>query len=153
MERKQIALLVDHPENNFSIEICRGARTAAMEKDIELFILYGGFVAENDRDYEYQSNNVYPLAGRMDGVVLSIASICRSNWGKQDLVDMFSSVPLVTLNDSYDNVSSISFSSDEGLRDALYYMIHFLQKKNLIMVEALCPTTVPTAELRSSVKS
>lgn len=134
MERKQIALLVDHPENNFSIEICRGARTAAMEKDIELFILYGGFVTENDRDYEYQSNNVYPLAGRMDGVVLSIASICRSNWGKQDLVDMFSSVPLVTLNDSYDNVSSISFSSDEGLRDALYYMIHFLQKKNLIMV-------------------
>ncbi|MGM9941446.1 MAG: diguanylate cyclase domain-containing protein [Bulleidia sp.] len=134
MERKQIALLVDHPENNFSIEICRGAKAAAREKGIALYIFYGGYVTENDREYEYQNNNVYPLASKTDAVVISIASICRSSWGKQDLVDMFSSVPLVTLNDSYDNVSSIAYSPEDGMRDALYYMIHFLHKKNLIMI-------------------
>lgn len=134
MQKKQIALLVDQAENNFSIEICRGAKAAALQEDLELFILYGGYVEETTENYEYQNNNVYPLASNTDGVVVSVASICRSTWGKQDLVDMFSSTALVTLNDDFENVSNIRYSPDDGLRDALYYMIHFLHKKNLIFI-------------------
>lgn len=134
MHKKQIALLVDHPENNFSIEICRGAKAAARQQDIELCILYGGYVTQNDQEYEYQNNNVYPLAKKTDGVVLSIASICRSTWGKQDLVNMFADTSFVTLNDSYPGISSIAYSAEAGLKDALYYMIHFLHKKNLIFI-------------------
>ena len=53
MHKKQIALLVDHPENDFSIEICRGAKAAARQQDIELCILYGGYVTQNDQEYDY----------------------------------------------------------------------------------------------------
>ena len=133
MQKKQISLLVDHPENNFSIEICRGAKAAA-DLDIKLFILYGGYVEETAENYKYQKNNVYPLARHTDGAVVSVASLCRSTWGKQDLVDMLSGTSLVTLNDSFKNVSNIRYSPDDGLRDALYYMIHVLHKKNLIFI-------------------
>ena len=84
----------------FFIEICRGAKAAA-DLDIKLFILYGGYVEETTENYKYQKNNVYPLARHTDGAVVSVASICRSTWGKQDLVDMLSGTSLVTLNDSF----------------------------------------------------
>ena len=75
MPRKQIALLVDQPENNFSIEICKGAIAAARHQDIELYIIYGGFVKENSQDFEYQNNNAFPLAKKADTAIISIASI------------------------------------------------------------------------------
>ena len=58
MQKKQIALLVDQAENNFSIEICRGAKAAALQEDLELFILYGGYVEETTEIAE----NVYKIS-------------------------------------------------------------------------------------------
>ena len=54
----------------FFIEICRGAKAAAADLDIKLFILYGGYVEETTENYEYQNNNVYPLARHTDGAVV-----------------------------------------------------------------------------------
>lgn len=134
MPRKQIALLVDQPENNFSIEICKGAIAAARHQDIELYIIYGGFVKENSQDFEYQNNNAFPLAKKADTAIISIASIAYFAQGKKYLLDLYDHTQLITLNDSYPDISSVSYSPDDGLRDALYYMIHFLNKKNLIMI-------------------
>ena len=94
MKKITIGLLVDTLENNFSIEICRGAKEAALTNNVQLDIFYGGFINENSQDYDYQQNNVFPIADSLDAIIISIASICRTNEKKEELLSLFHNILL-----------------------------------------------------------
>ena len=134
MKKITIGLLVDTLENNFSIEICRGAKEAALTNNVQLDIFYGGFINENSQDYDYQQNNVFPIADSLDAIIISIASICRTNEKKEELLSLFHNIPIITLNDMYPQYSSVSFDAEDGLKEALEYMVNQLNKKEMIMI-------------------
>ena len=51
MKKITIGLLVDEVDNNFTNEICRGAKQAANELDVNLITFFGGYLRSQCQDF------------------------------------------------------------------------------------------------------
>lgn len=137
MKKLTIGLLVDEVDNNFTNEICRGAQKAADELDIHLVVFFGGYLRNHYQNYAYQKNMIFSFAkGQgIDLLIISIDSIVQGTVDlKEQLLQYFKGIPIVTLNAVYDEYSSVAFDNAIGLEKAIEYLIHDLNKKHFAML-------------------
>lgn len=137
MKKLTIGLLVDEVDNNFTNEICRGAKKAADELDVNLVAFFGGYLRNQYHNYAYQKNMIFSFAkGQgIDLLIVSIDSVVQGTVDiKNQLLEYFKGIPLVTLNAVYDEYSSVAFDNAVGLEKAIEYLIHNLKKKHFAML-------------------
>lgn len=137
MKKLTIGLLVDEVDNNFTNEICRGAKIAADELDVNLVVFFGGFLTNDSYNYDYQKNMIFSFANGqgIDLLIISIDSIVKGPIAlKERLLHYFKDIPIVTLNAVYDEYASVAFDNAIGLENAIEYLICDLKKKHITML-------------------
>ncbi|MBQ0064597.1 MAG: GGDEF domain-containing protein [Firmicutes bacterium] len=136
MKEVHVGLLVDEISNLFSQLICNGAYKACQETGAKLSLFFGGFYENTYQKFGYQKNMIYPLADTkdLDFLIVSISSICRESANKQKLLSYFKDVPIVTLNQSFEGISSVLIDNETGLKEALEYIITNCENHSFAMV-------------------
>lgn len=137
MKKITIGLLVDEVDNNFTNEICRGAKQAADELDVNLITFFGGYLRSQCQDYSYQKNIVFSLAKAqgIDLLIISMGSIVQGGLDIKDkLLHFFGDIPVVTLNTVFEEYSSVTFDNALGLKEALEFLVCDLKKENLAIL-------------------
>lgn len=139
MRRKKVGLLIESLDNNYAIKIVKGVQHAADEMNVDLIIFFGGYFYEEFNNYEYQKNMICAFADHsyLDLLIISIDSlVVGSHKYKQDILQYFKDIPIVTLNNCFDGFSSVGFNNEAGLNEAIEYMINHLGKKHLVMLNS-----------------
>lgn len=137
MKKLTIGLIVDEVDNNFTNEICRGAKLAAWKSHANLIVFFGGFLENESLDYNYQKNTIFSYANTndLDLLIISVESVVKGTKEiKEQFIKRFPNIPIVTLNATFEGCSSVVFDNTVGLESALEFMINDLGKKHFAMM-------------------
>lgn len=127
---KNIALFVGFLDNEFSMDIMEGARIAARELDVNLFIIPTRLVINNYSEeelniYTYQYNTMFSYIekGNFDGVIMETGVICNgmTDEAVKEMFDSFG-VPVVSIARKVEGYPNIRFNCN-GLRDEIEHLI------------------------------
>lgn len=127
---KNIALFVGFLDNEFSMDVMEGARTAAKELGVNLFIIPVRLLIENYSEaelnvYTYQYNTLlsYVEKGNFDGVIMETGVVCNgmTDEAVKELFDSFG-VPTVSIARKIAGYPNIRFNSN-GLREEIEHLI------------------------------
>lgn len=127
---KNIALFVGFLDNEFSMDIMEGARIAARELDVNLFIIPTRLVINNYSEeelniYTYQYNTMFSYIekGNFDGVIMETGVICNgmTDEAVKEMFDSFG-VPVVSIARKVEGYPNIRFNSN-GLREEIEHLI------------------------------
>lgn len=130
--RLRIGLLVTECYDEFTNETCQGAMRAAEELDVNLYILYGGYLKScyndtNKNAFDYQNNKMFEFAkdSNLDALVISLGTICGNvdEEEKRAFLDGFGDIPIITLASKEEGYSSILFDNKSGFARGVEYLI------------------------------
>ncbi|MBQ8791118.1 MAG: GGDEF domain-containing protein [Ruminiclostridium sp.] len=127
---KNIAMFVGFLDNEFSMDIMDGAKIAARELDVNLFLIPARLVINNYSEEElnlftYQYNTMFSYVdkGNFDGVIMETGVICNgmSDEAVKQMFDSFG-VPVVSIARKIEGYPNIRFNCN-GLRDEIEHLI------------------------------
>ena len=130
-KRLNIGLIVPSADNENTAEIISGAVKSAEANNVNLFIIPVKYIRHDyrkkeDTTYHYQFTNLleYITPKCLDGVIIESASIGTFVNAEEIKKAMrsFIDIPIVTIAQKIDDISSISFNCD-GLKDAIRHLI------------------------------
>ncbi|MBE6880590.1 MAG: GGDEF domain-containing protein [Ruminococcaceae bacterium] len=128
---KNIALFVGFLDNEFSMDVMEGARIAAKELGVNLFIIPVRLLIENYSEaelnvYTYQYNTMFSYVekGNFDGVIVETGVVCNG-MSDEDVKELFDSfgVPTVSIARKIEGYPNIRFNCN-GLREEIEHLIH-----------------------------
>ncbi len=128
---KNIALFVGFLDNEFSMDVMEGARVAAKELGVNLFIIPVRLLIENYSEaelnvYTYQYNTMlsYVGKGNFDGVIVETGVVCNG-MSDEDVKELFDSfgVPTVSIARKIEGYPNIRFNCN-GLREEIEHLIN-----------------------------
>ena len=141
-KRLNIGLIVPSADNENTAEIISGAVKSAEANNVNLFIIPVKYIRHDyrkkeDTTYHYQFTNLleYITPKCLDGVIIESASIGTFVTAEEIKKAMrsFIDIPIVTIAQKIDDISSISFNCD-GLKDAIRHLITAHRKKHIAFV-------------------
>ena len=125
-----IALFIGFLDNEFSMDVMEGARNAAKEFGVNLFIIPVRLLISNYSEaelnvYTYQYNTMlsYIEKGNFDGVIMETGVVCNgmTDQAVKDLFDSFG-VPVISIARKIEGYPNIRFNCS-GLRDEIQHLI------------------------------
>lgn len=141
-KRLNIGLIVPCTDNENTAEIIEGAAKSAEKNDVNLFVIPVKYIRydygkKEDTKYHYQFTNLlrYITPMCLDGVVIESASIGTFVTADEikRAMKTFLDIPIVTIAQKLDGISSISFNCD-GFKDVIRHLIKIHRKKNIAFV-------------------
>lgn len=154
-KRIKIGFLVSEYYDSFTRETCQGAMRAAEETDADLFFLTGGYLKSayndtNKNNYDYQNNYMFEFAKdtNLDALVISLGTICGNVSAKerQNFLEKFGDVPIITLASEVAGYNSILFDNKGGFANGVEHLIVKQGRKNIGIVSG--PSTNSDANER-----
>lgn len=141
--RLNIGLFTCHLDNDYALEICKGAEYAARELDVNLIVFPGMFLNASFNDpenelYDYQYNSIYYYAHpeNLDALIVSVGSIAPflSERDIHNFFSYFDGIPILTLENQVDGYPYLQTDSTAGLKDAIEHLIHEHNRKHICFV-------------------
>jgi diguanylate cyclase (GGDEF)-like protein len=130
-------------DNDYALEICKGAEYAARELDVNLIVFPGMFLSaffndpENAR-YDYQYNSIFYYANKenLDALIVSVASIASflSEKDIESFLSRFEGIPILTLESKVPGYPCLQTDSSRGLMDAIEHLITEHNRKHICFV-------------------
>lgn len=141
--RLNIGIFTCHIDNDYAIEVCKGAEFAAKELDCNLIVFPGMFLNASFNDpanqlYDYQYNSIFYYAHPecLDALIISVGAI-SSFLSEKDLNSFFShfeGIPILTLEEKVDGYPCIMTDNSGGMRTAVEHLILEHNKKHICFV-------------------
>ena len=141
--RLNIGIFTCHIDNDYAIEVCKGAEFAAKELDCNLIVFPGMFLNASFNDpanqlYDYQYNSIFYYAHPecLDALIISVGAI-SSFLSEKDLKSFFShfeGIPILTLEEKVDGYPCIMTDNSGGMRTAVEHLILKHNKKHICFV-------------------
>lgn len=141
--RLNIGLFTCHLDNDYALEICKGAEYAARELDVNLIVFPGMFLNASFNDpenelYDYQYNSIYYYANsdNLDALIVSVGSIAPflSERDIHKFLSHFEGIPILTLEIEVPGYPYLQTDSTIGLKDAIEHLIHVHNRKHICFV-------------------
>ncbi len=141
--RLNIGIFTCHIDNDYAIEVCKGAEFAAKELDCNLIVFPGMFLNASFNDpanqlYDYQYNSIFYYAHPecLDALIISVGAI-SSFLSEKDLNSFFShfeGIPILTIEGKVDGYPCIMTDNSGGMRTAVEHLILEHNKKHICFV-------------------
>lgn len=134
MNRKNLALYMALPENEFSMAVADGAARTAKELDANLFVLPHGLIdgvfsdhESNIYRYQYNTLSWFADVDDIDGNIVEYGTIISdmNEAKKESFRSRFADKPTVLLAEDADGYTSIGFDNEAGLKEAI---VHFYKE-------------------------
>ncbi|MGN0394390.1 MAG: diguanylate cyclase [Coprococcus sp.] len=141
--RFNIGLFTCHLDNDYTLDICKGAEYAAKELDINLIIFPGMFLNSTFNDagsklYDYQYSSVYYYANPecLDALIVSIGTLESSipERNINNFLSHFDGIPIITLENEIPGYPCLQTDSTKGLKAAIEHLIHVHNRKHICFV-------------------
>lgn len=141
--RLNIGLFICHLNNDYALEICKGAEFAAQEADINLIVFPGMFLSASFNDpenaiYDYQYNSVFYYADHenLDALIVSVGTLKSflSQKNIDEFLAHFKDIPIITLDSKIAGYPCLQTDSTSGLRDAIEHLITVHNRKHICFV-------------------
>lgn len=138
-KRKNFALFMAMPDNEFSINLLQGASKAAKELDANLYVFPTGLIDAQysdgmDHKYHYQYNvlNHFINCNSIDGAIIDYGTMASrmAEDRKKDFLSLIGSVPVILLSEDAEGYHSILFDNQSGINEIVSHLIevHGCQK-------------------------
>lgn len=141
--RLNIGIFTCHIDNDYAVEVCKGAEFAAKELDCNLIIFPGMFLNASFNDpanqlYDYQYNSIFYYANPecLDALIVSVGAI-SSFLSEKDLsafLSHFEGIPILTLEEKIDGYPCIMTDNSGGMRVAVEHLIQKHNRKHICFV-------------------
>lgn len=141
--RLNIGIFTCHIDNDYAIEVCKGAEYAAKEMDCNLIVFPGMFLSASFYDpanqlYDYQYNSIYYYAHPecLDALIISIGAI-SSFLSEKDLhsfLSHFDGIPILTLEVKLPGYPCIKTDNTMGMKTAIEHIIKKHNRKHICFV-------------------
>ncbi len=141
--RLNIGLFTCHLDNDYALEVCKGAEYAAKELDVNLIVFPGMFLNSSFNDpenelYDYQYNSIYYYAHPdcLDALIVSVGAIAPflSEKNINDFLSHFEGIPILTLDTQITGYPCLKTDSTQGLRTAIEHLIYVHNRKHICFV-------------------
>ena len=132
MERKNYAIFMAIPGNDFSNKILKGAIKAAKELDVNLFIFPVGIVDGDFADkelsaymYQYTMLSDFSKAPSIDGAIVEFGTIASeiNDVQKKQLLEKFHNMPIVLMTEDSPGYESVLLDNQSGIREGIRHMV------------------------------
>lgn len=132
MKRKNYALFMALPGNEFSTNVLLGAEKAAKELDANLLIFPIGLIdgdywdkEENVYQYQYNVLQGFLSANSIDGAVIEYGTIVSDarQERKSEFLSHIGAFPVVMIAEDAEGFPSIRFENARGLREVILHLI------------------------------
>lgn len=141
--RLNIGIFISHLDNEYVIEVCKGAEYAAKELDVNLVVFPGMFLSASFNDpenaiYDYQFNAAFYYAQKenLDALIVSVGTIASflSQKSIDDFLKNFNDIPILTLESKVAGYPCLQTDSTVGLRAAIEHLITEHKRKHICFV-------------------
>ncbi|MBP3325974.1 MAG: GGDEF domain-containing protein [Coprococcus sp.] len=141
--RLNIGLFTCHLDNDYALEVCKGAEYAAKEQDVNLIVFPGMFLNSSFNDpenelYDYQYNSIYYYAHPdcLDALIISVGAIAPflSEKNINDFLSHFEGIPILTLDTKIPGYPCLKTDNTKGLETAIEHLIHVHNRKHICFV-------------------
>lgn len=141
--RLNIGLFTCHIDNDYALEICKGAEYAARELDVNLIVFPGMFLNASFNDpenelYDYQYNSIYYYASKenLDALIVSVGAIAPflSEKDITSFLSHFNDIPILTLETEIAGYPCLQTDSTVGMKDAIEHLILDHHRKHICFV-------------------
>lgn len=131
-KRKNFALFMAMPDNEFSVHLLKGASKAAQELDANLYVFPTGLIDAQysdgmDHKYHYQYNvlNHFIDCNSIDGAIVDYGTMASrmEESRKKDYLSLIGSVPVILLSEDAEGYNSISFDNSSGIKEIVSHLI------------------------------
>lgn len=144
MKRFKIGMAVAAIKDPFSYQLSQGAMSAAERLDADLYIFPGKYIGvdyerfSDQSRYEYQYNALFDIAAaaEFDYVISAVGSIAYpvDNEGKKRHLDIFGSVPTLSVAAKIDGYDYLMFDNRTGIMQAVEHLVKEQGKKCIGML-------------------
>lgn len=141
--RLNIGIFTCHIDNDYAIEVCKGAEFAAKELDCNLIVFPGMFLNASFNDpanqlYDYQYNSIFYYAHPecLDALIVSVGAI-SSFLSEKDIhafLSHFDGIPILTLEEKLDEYPCIMTDNHVGMRTAIEHLINEHHSQHICFV-------------------
>lgn len=141
--RLNIGIFTCHIDNDYALEVCKGAESASKELDCNLIVFPGMFLNASFNDpanqlYDYQYNSIFYYAHPecLDALIISVGAI-SSFLSERDLnsfLSHFDGIPVITLEEKIDGYPCIMTDNSGGMRTAIEHLILEHHRKHICFV-------------------
>ncbi len=141
--RKTIGVLVSGIMDDYTEYICKGAKRAADEENVNIVIFPGKYIdrdltGSKDLRYEYQYHTVFAYAKNegIDALVIAADSIgCFTSQQRiREMVAEYTDVPCILIISNKDDNISVTFDNYQGIKDGLEWLIRENGCKRFAMI-------------------
>ena len=130
--KKNFALFMAQPENEFSIQVLNGVSKATKEQNINLFVfpiglIDGVYTDQEATQYRYQNNilEAFFHSKSLDGAIIEYGTMV-SNIGeeqKKEFLAKIGDIPVILLSEDAPGFKSVGFDNRSGLVEIITHLI------------------------------
>ncbi len=144
--KKNIAIIIEQLDNFFYGPITKGAKMAAEELGINLFIIESGRIFSKeyyskekryrDRmhvDFERNPLISYAATDGVDLVILGSGYFCNGSEISRKLMSRLSDKKKLVVADTFPGVPSIQYDNSKGIKEAVAYLVEEGNCRNILM--------------------
>ncbi|MDA3899217.1 MAG: ATP-binding protein [Spirochaetes bacterium] len=130
-------ILVEEIESSYDQEILQGIIKTCSDQNTDLFIFVGKAI-NSPHGYQKQQNQIYKLANspKLDGLIISTATLGHYIPQEQmkEFISQYNSLPIVTIGNSFPNISGVIIENYNGMRSLLDHLIKDHNKKDIAYI-------------------
>ncbi len=133
----RIAVLIDHIESDYHVDVVRGVVRAAHSARVKALIITGGWLGNSDAE-PVSRNFIYDLlaAARLDGIVIMAGSLSNACGLRRFIqwIERFRHVPIVTAGLDVPEIPSVFVDNEVGMYGVVSHLIEKHQRHRIAFV-------------------
>jgi DNA-binding LacI/PurR family transcriptional regulator len=135
--RPRIGFIATDLVDEYEAEVLRGARGAALARDVSLWCFVGGEL-HSQVPGDAERNQIYGLAGpdNVDGLVV-VAGAVANTCGLEVLsryCERYAALPMCTIAGEIEGVPAVEVNNQAGMREAVAHLIRIHGKKKIAFI-------------------